>query len=37
VRGWANGNETTPTFNIRGQIIVDYDERKLAKTLGIQR
>ena len=36
VRGWANGNETTPTFNIRGQILVDYDERKLAKALGLR-
>ena len=37
VRGWANGNETTPTFNIRGQIILDFDERELEKALGIQR
>jgi len=37
VRGWANGNETTPTFNIRGQIIVDYDERELERALGIRR
>ena len=35
VRGWANGNETTPTFNIKGKIIVDYDEAKLSKALGI--
>jgi glutaredoxin len=37
VRGWANGNETTPTFNIRGQILVDFNERELEKVLGIQR
>jgi glutaredoxin len=37
VRGWANGNETTPTFNIRGQIIVEFDERKLDQALGIKR
>ncbi len=37
VRGWANGNETTPTFNIRGQILIEFDERKLDKALGIQR
>jgi len=37
VRGWANGNETTPTFNIRGQILVDYNERELEKALGIRR
>lgn len=37
VRGWANGNETTPTFDIRGKIIVGYDERKLDEALGIRR
>ena len=36
VRGWANGNETTPTFKIKGQIIVDYDQAKLEKILGIK-
>ncbi|MBN2386379.1 MAG: redoxin domain-containing protein [Anaerolineales bacterium] len=36
VRGWANGNETTPVFNIRGQVIVGYDLVKLAKALGIE-
>jgi glutaredoxin len=35
VRGWANGNETTPTFNIKGAIIVDFDKTKVAKALGI--
>lgn len=35
VRGWANGNETTPTFNIKGTIIVDYDEAKLNRALGL--
>ncbi len=37
VREWANGNETTPTFDIRGQIIVDYDLTKLEAALGIKR
>jgi glutaredoxin len=37
VRGWANGNETTPTFNLRGQILVGFDEKKLDQALGIQR
>lgn len=37
VRGWADGNETTPTFNIRGQILVNYDERKLKEMLGLLR
>jgi glutaredoxin len=36
VRGWANGNETTPTFDIKGQIIVDYDLVKLKTALGIK-
>jgi peroxiredoxin len=35
VRGWAEGNETTPTFNIRGQVLVGYDERKLKELLGL--
>lgn len=35
VREWANGYETTPTFNIRGQIIVDFDRAKVDKALGL--
>jgi len=35
VRGWANGNETTPTFNVKGTIIVNFDQAKLNKALGI--
>ena len=35
VRGWANGNETTPTFDIQGTIIVDFQVDKVKKTLGI--
>jgi glutaredoxin len=34
VRGWAGGNETTPTINIRGQIIVTFDQAKVEKALG---
>ncbi len=37
VRGWANGNETTPTFNIKGQVIVDFNPSKLDEALGIKR
>lgn len=37
VRSWANGSETTPTFNIRGEILVDYDQYKLEKMLGISK
>ncbi len=35
VRSWANGNLVTPTFNIRGHIIVDYDLPELRKVLNI--
>ena len=35
VRGWARGNETTPTFNVRGKIVVDWKEDELKKALGI--
>jgi glutaredoxin len=35
VRGWANGNETTPTFDIKGTIIVSFDPAKLSKVLGL--
>lgn len=34
VRGWANGNETTPTFNIRGKIIIDFDQAELDRVFG---
>jgi thioredoxin reductase (NADPH) len=35
VRGWANGNETTPTFEIKGNIIVGFDRSKLDAALGV--
>lgn len=35
VRAWANGNETTPTFEIKGQVIVNFDREKVARALGI--
>ncbi len=35
VRGWADGNETTPTFNIHGQVLVGYDEQKLKAALDL--
>lgn len=34
VRRWANGNLTTPTFDINGTIIVDFQPEKLAEVLG---
>ncbi len=36
VRGWANGNETTPTFDINGTIIVDFDQARLREALGMK-
>lgn len=33
VMGWAGGNRTTPTFDIDGWIIVDWDEAELQKAL----
>ncbi len=35
VRGWARGYETTPTFEIKGQIIVDWKPDEVAKALGL--
>ena len=36
VRGWTGGYETTPTFDIHGTIIIDFDQTKLAKILGLK-
>jgi glutaredoxin len=33
VRAWANGNETTPTFDINGTIVVDFQPEKLTALL----
>ena len=33
VMSWADGNRTTPTFDIDGTIIVDWDEGVLEKSL----
>ena len=33
VREWAGGNQTTPTFDIDGTIIVDFDLEKLKRAL----
>lgn len=35
VRRWCNGNLTTPTFDINGQVIIDFDEARLRQVLGI--
>jgi glutaredoxin len=36
LRGWANGNETTPTFDIGGKILLGYDTMKLNAALGVE-
>jgi glutaredoxin len=36
VRAWADGNETTPTLNIRSQVIVTFDQVKVEAALGIK-
>ena len=36
VRGWANGNETTPSFDINGTIIVDFYQARLWAALGMK-
>lgn len=35
VRSYANGNETTPCFDIKGTIILNFDVPKLEKALGL--
>jgi glutaredoxin len=36
VREWANGNETTPTFDVGGTIVVNFMRARLNDLLGIQ-
>ncbi len=35
VRRWADGNLTTPTFDINGEVVVDFDIPKLKLILGV--
>ena len=35
VRAWTGGSLTTPTFEINGTIVVDFNEVKLREVLGI--
>lgn len=37
IREWNNGNETTPTFNIRGQIFTNFSIAEVEKALGIKK
>lgn len=36
VREWADGNLVTPTFDINGTIVVDFQEERLAEVLGVE-
>lgn len=36
VKRWANGNAITPTFDIDGEIVVDFDEARLKAVLGLE-
>lgn len=36
VRAWANGNLTTPTFDIDGDVIVDFDVERLKALLHVE-
>jgi hypothetical protein len=35
VRKWGNGKLVTPTFNIDGTIVLDFDEKRLGEVLGV--
>jgi glutaredoxin len=36
VRMWAKGNMTTPTFEIDGTVIVEFDEKRLREVLKVK-
>ncbi len=36
VRSWTGGVETTPTFDVRGSIVVNFNVDKLNQLLGIR-
>jgi arsenate reductase-like glutaredoxin family protein len=36
VRGWANGNETTPLFQIGSRVVIDFRKAELDEILGIE-
>ncbi|NPV85164.1 MAG: glutaredoxin family protein [Anaerolineae bacterium] len=35
VRKWANGKQITPTFDINGTIVIDFNIEKLSEALNI--
>ena len=36
LRNWTGGYETTPTFRIKGEVIINFDRDKLNKALGFE-
>jgi glutaredoxin len=36
VRNYTGGYETTPTFNVNGTVVVNFDVEKLSQLLGIE-
>jgi len=36
VRNWTGGFETTPTFSVKGTIVINFDAEKLSQLLGIR-
>ena len=36
VRDWSNGQEITPTLDIKGTIVVEFDQARVAALLGIK-
>ncbi len=36
VREWTGGYETTPIINVRGTIVIEFDQSRVAKLLGIK-
>ena len=36
VRDWSNGKEITPTLDIQGTIVVEFDQARVAALLGIK-
>ena len=37
VKGWANGYQTTPTINIKGKIIVNFNKQEVQEALGLKQ
>jgi glutaredoxin len=36
VRLWTGGYETTPTFKVHGEVLIEFDEQRLSQALGIE-